>query len=143
MGRKTALLGILAAAIFIGVQLQSKDGSVAPEAAAADETATPSESGKALAQHFGYALQAASICEGLQLRMDTEKVVDSKIGSAVRGKDSQYGDAYQAGLFAAIDDGDSACATAWEKYGCNGSVEPALIQQNGTAMNNPQLCRYE
>ncbi|MGE6780701.1 hypothetical protein ACQKFL_23980 [Vreelandella titanicae] len=89
-----------------------------------------------LSYHFGYALQAAGICPELQVRIDTERKVDNKLGSSVRD-----GAQYMDGLYAAMDDSSNACHIAWQRYGCNGNTEPRLLQSSARA-SNPSLCQY-
>ncbi|MBZ5486897.1 hypothetical protein HW452_05095 [Halomonas aquamarina] len=89
-----------------------------------------------LSYHFGYALQAAGMCPGLQVRTDTERKVDAKYGRSVRD-----GDQYSDGLYAAMDAASDACSIAWQRYGCSGSVEPRLIQTSARA-SSTALCQY-
>lgn len=98
--------------------------------------ATTTSAQEDLSYHFGYALQAAGMCPGLQVRIDTERKVDAKHGSSVRD-----GAQYMDGLYAAMDDSSNACKIAWQRYGCSGNTEPRLMQSSATA-SNPALCQY-
>lgn len=98
--------------------------------------ATTASAQEDLSYHFGYALQAAGMCPGLQVRIDTERKVDAKYGSSVR-----EGAQYMDGLYAAMDDASNACTIAWQRYGCNGNTESRLIQTSNRAPSTV-LCEY-
>lgn len=98
--------------------------------------ATTAAAQEDLSYHFGYALQAAGMCPGLQVRIDTERKVDAKYGRSVRD-----GAQHMDGLYAAMDDASNACTIAWQRYGCSGNTEPRLIQSSARA-SNPTLCQY-
>ncbi|OWV31255.1 hypothetical protein [Halomonas campaniensis] len=105
-------------------------------AAALALCATTASAQEDISYHFGYALQAAGMCPGLQVRVDTERKVDARFGVAVRD-----GAQYMDGLYAAMDDASNACDIAWRRYGCNGNTEPRLIQTSSRAPSTV-LCEY-
>ncbi|MBE0399010.1 hypothetical protein EI168_02660 [Halomonas sp. FME1] len=105
-------------------------------AAALALCATTASAQEDLSYHFGYALQAAGMCPGLQVRIDTERKADAKYGRSVRD-----GAQHMDGLYAAMDDAGNACNIAWQRYGCSGNTEPRLMQSSATA-SNPTLCQY-
>ena len=114
--------GLIAAALLVGAVSAQADDS-------------------ALAESFGYAMQAASQCDELNMRMDTEGAVSDKLGEPVRDAEG-----YKSGLFGAInadDAGENICQVAWQKYGCGGTEVKGLVQQNPFTQNNPVLCEYQ
>lgn len=98
--------------------------------------ATAASAQEDLSYHFGYALQAAGMCPDLQVRVDTERKADTKLGRSLRD-----GAKYMDGLYAAMDDASNACTIAWQRYGCSGNTEPRLMQSSASA-SNPTLCQY-
>jgi hypothetical protein len=98
-----------------------------------------------LVQNFCYALQAAGECEELQMRVDTERVIERRVGSKLRGVNSVYNEDCWAGLtraFKEVDEGNDICSRAWREFGCHGKKEPRLIQQNSRLRPNGVFCRY-
>jgi hypothetical protein len=97
-----------------------------------------------LVKGFCYALQASMICDALQMRSDTEGKVERKVGGKFRGPKTQLNRVCISGLMRAFEEeGKGLCENAWREYGCAGSIEPNLIQQNSFKLNNPRLCVYQ
>ena len=96
-----------------------------------------------LIKGFCYALQASMSCDELKMRLDTEGKIEEKVGGKFRGSKSKYRGVCTSGLMKAYEEeGKGLCRNAWEQYGCDGSVESKLIQQNPFKLKNPILCTY-
>ena len=73
------------------------------------------------------------VCKNLKMRIDTERKIEKKVGSKIRGPASPYNDACGAGLEAEFadenfEDGNKKlCKKAWTLYGCKGTKEPKLL----------------
>ena len=104
---------------------------------------SPNKEHGSLAQKFCYSLQAAMICNDLQMRLDTEDKIESFIGEKIRGPKSRYSDNCMKGLNQAFkDEKKGLCDKAWEKYGCSGTDIPKLIQESPFGKPNGMLCEY-
>jgi len=82
---------------------------------------------------FCYALQASMVCKDLKMRIDTERKIEKKVGSKMRGPAAPYGNACHAGLDAEFADENfengniKLCKKAWALYGCKGAKVPKLL----------------
>jgi hypothetical protein len=83
------------------------------------------------------------MCDDLQMRVDTERKIEKQVGTKIRGPKSPYNEDCLAGLNKAFDyENKGLCKIAWEKYGCNGSKVPRLIQENPFKKKNGIFCEY-
>ncbi len=107
---------------IIGEELPTKTGKIS----ASEKSPNPEK----LTYDYCYAMQASTQCQKAIMVMNTESKIDEKIGANARGKKSPYKDACSEGILKAIEDQKTKdyCKTVIEKYGCNGSVEPRLLQ---------------
>ncbi|MBM7423853.1 hypothetical protein [Spongiibacter marinus] len=97
-----------------------------------------------LVENFCYALQAMALCDGISMRVDTEKKLEAKVGGPLRGRDSKYNGVCMAGISNAFDDEQKGlCEKAWNQFGCFGSVEPKLLQKSSYGRSDHVLCEYE
>jgi len=96
----------------------------------------------ALVKSFSYSLQAGSICDNLNMRLDTEKKINDKIGTKARG--GIYNKDSMIGITSAIRDDEEGilCEQAWLHFGCDGDIEAKLLQGNPFKLQNPMLCEY-
>jgi len=90
-----------------------------------------------LVKSFCYSLQAASVCQNLQMRLDTEQKVKNKVGGEFRQSENCI-----AGLMQAIEESKGLCGIAWKKHGCSGTDIPRLIQENPFKIKNGKFCKY-
>lgn len=97
------------------------------------------------AEEYCYALQASLLCDELKMRVDTQAKVEEKAGGLIRGPESAFKDGCMTGLMNAYADQDEGelCQNAWRKFGCDGTAESSLIQQNPRAFRFPVLCEYQ
>lgn len=98
-------------------------------------------SNEAVAENFCFALQATSQCDNLQMRLDTEQKIETMVGTEIRGPKSPYRDACMAGIAKAFGD-TRICETVWHEFGCYGTTQAGLIQQNPFTSSNPVLCKF-
>ena len=99
---------------------------------------------KQLVENYCYAQSAASVCDGLQMRMDTRGTVESIVGDKAGGQSSRYQQECLTGLNRAMEDEkNGVCESAWRDFGCDGEKVKGLIQQNPFKVNEPRLCRFE
>lgn len=98
-------------------------------AAFADKAPTPKQ--------FGIAMQAAGQCKGLQMRIDTERKVNSSRSIPIRDADG-----YMDGLYYAMDNPDTICNQAWVEFGCGGSKVDALLQNSAQTGASRKTCEY-
>jgi hypothetical protein len=109
----------------------------------ANEETSNSKENKHLVKSFCYSLQAASICDNLNMRIDTEGKIEAKIGEKFRNQTSVYSSDCWAGLNKAFEEENKGlCAVAWKKYGCSGTDIPRLIQENPFKIKNGNFCKY-
>ena len=98
---------------------------------------------KKLVHEFCYALQATSVCDNLNMRLDTEGKVESQVGGKFRGPKTPFNNECMAGLNQAFEEENKGlCKTAWEKYGCSGTEIPRLLQENPFRNRNGIFCKY-
>ena len=149
--KKKILIGFVALMVIGGIfgekpQEEAKKEevkvTVKKEVKQAPLKVTYNKAHSALVKSFGYALQAGMICDNLQLRLDTEDKVKQKIGTDTRT--GIYKKDYMIGLNSAFADDEQGtlCKQAWIHFGCNGDIEPKLLQGNPFRMKNPLLCEY-
>lgn len=97
---------------------------------------------KELVYNFCYALQATGQCKNLIMRLDTEPKIQKQLQvEDIRSPNSVFGDTCTQGITDAAQD-KNACAVAWEKYSCAGSVTPRLIQESPFGSKNAILCEF-
>ena len=94
-----------------------------------------------VAENFCYALQASAQCDNLSMRLDTEEKVNASIGVNIRSPNSPLKDNCNYGLAKAIDD-KHLCKNAWDKFGCDGTEMPNLIQENPFGNKNGKMCVF-
>ena len=103
------------------------------------------EDSKKLAYDFGYAITVISWCRNFNMKISTEEKITKKIGGGIRKPDDLYNEEFRNGLWAGANDSEQNgfCDIAWSKYGCYGSEEPKLVQENYTPKNrNGVFCEY-
>ena len=97
---------------------------------------------------FCYSLMIDTAQDGCdknyRIRVDTERKIENKIGFSPRGEDNKdYKKVCSEAFSYVIEYKEKACRTAWEKYGCNGSKVPKLLQINEYGPNGKDvLCEY-
>jgi len=109
--------------------------------------ATAANDAKSLAFDFCYAVQAVGLCDGLIMRVDTEKRLTDYLGHAVRGAESPVNDACSRGFDAAWDDeaesGNGAfCAEAMFRFGCSGSRRTGLLMESPFGNRQARTCSF-
>jgi hypothetical protein len=97
---------------------------------------------KQITTDFCTAMQAGGVCGEFDMRVDTEKALESKFGYKVRGEPGT--DVGGTCMKALIDfKGSRAdCKRAWEDYGCQGQKHARLLQQSHLAGGGRILCKY-
>lgn len=92
---------------------------------------------------YCYALQASALCDGLQVRLDTEDKVEKIVGGKFRDPNATHNNiCMEAIIKANADEGKGVCKIAWEKYGCYGNEIPKLIQQSAFTVENAATCPF-
>lgn len=92
---------------------------------------------------YCYALQASALCDGLQVRLDTEEKIEKMVGGKFRGPDGTHNKiCMEAIMKANNDEGKGVCRIAWDKYGCFGNETPKLIQQSAFTVENAATCPF-
>lgn|SRR5262249_37094244 len=92
---------------------------------------------------YCYALQASALCDGLQVRLDTEEKIENIVGGKFRGPQGSHNETCLEAVTKANDDEDKGvCRIAWDKYGCFGNDTPKLIQQSAFTIENAATCPF-
>ncbi|MCF9470879.1 hypothetical protein J8A00_21250 [Vibrio parahaemolyticus] len=136
-------LGMLVLLLLIGLVADPVEQAPAVAKGEAASVATNSESSP-LVENFCYALQAAMMCDGLQMRIDTEAKIENIVGGKIRGPSSEYNQSCMAGLDMAFkQENDGLCENAWRDFGCSGDKVKGLIQESSKSGSGRELCEFE